>query len=128
MKILGRVWIARVVTSPRPLELFVSNILGQYVRIGRTLPQVLLFDLMAISDKYGAEIKKRLESHKAHGIWGDSKYIYGKYILGNFILVYQVRNYLNLVFIPNLFNSLYVLIGYRQCYNISSENPCCYGW
>merc|ERR1712173_219987 len=50
---------------------------GQYVRIGRTLPQVLLFDLMAISDKYGAEIKKRLESHKAHGIWGDSKYIYG---------------------------------------------------
>ena len=51
---------------------------GQYVRIGRTLPQALLFDLMAISDKYGTEIKKRLESHKAHGTWGESKYIYGK--------------------------------------------------
>ena len=54
-------------------------ILGQYVRVGRTLPHILLFDLMAISDKYGAEIKKRLEAHKAHGTWGDSKYIYGKY-------------------------------------------------
>lgn len=50
---------------------------GQFVRVGRTLPQILLFDLMAISDKYGVDIKKRLESHKAHGSWGDSKYIYG---------------------------------------------------
>ena len=33
---------------------------------------------MAISDKYGTEIKRRLESHQAHGMWGDSKYIYGK--------------------------------------------------
>ena len=33
---------------------------------------------MAISDKYGNEIKKRLESHQAHGMWGDSKFIYGK--------------------------------------------------
>lgn len=52
--------------------------LGQYVRVGRTLPQILLFDLMAISDKYGAELKKRLEAHQAHGTWGDSKHIYGK--------------------------------------------------
>ena len=33
---------------------------------------------MAISDKYGTEIKKGLESHHNHGMWGDSKYIYGK--------------------------------------------------
>ena len=33
---------------------------------------------MAISDKHGTEIKKQLESHQAHGMWGDSKYIYGK--------------------------------------------------
>ena len=32
---------------------------------------------MAISDKYGIEIKKRLESYTAHGMWGDSKHIYG---------------------------------------------------
>jgi len=50
---------------------------GQYVRVGRTLPQALLYDLMAISDKYGTEIKKGLESHHNHGMWGDSKYIYG---------------------------------------------------
>ena len=50
---------------------------GQYIRVGRTLPQILLFDLMAISDKYGAEIKRRLEAHQAHGTWGDSKHIYG---------------------------------------------------
>ena len=50
---------------------------GQYVKVGRALPQVLLFDLMAISDRYGTEIKKRLELHQAHGTWGDSKYIYG---------------------------------------------------
>ena len=48
------------------------------------MPQALLFDLMAISDKYGTEIKKRLESHKAHGTWGDSKYIYGKLNLESF--------------------------------------------
>ena len=56
-----------------------SSYLGQYVRVGRTLPQILLFDLMAISDKYGTEIKKRLEAHQAHGTWGDSKHIYGKH-------------------------------------------------
>jgi len=50
---------------------------GQYVRVRKTLPQTLLYDLMAISDKYGNEIKKRLESHQAHGMWGDSKFIYG---------------------------------------------------
>ena len=54
------------------------NVIGQYVRVGRTLPQALLYDIMAISEKYGTEIKKGLESHHNHGMWGDSKYIYGK--------------------------------------------------
>ena len=59
------------------------NVIGQYVRVGRTLPQALLYDLMAISDKYGTEIKKGLESHHNHGMWGDSKYIYGKEAIRN---------------------------------------------
>ena len=47
---------------------------------------------MAISDKYGNEIKKRLESHQAHGMWGDSKFIYGK---NDVWLAIDIFNHLN---------------------------------
>lgn len=44
---------------------------GQYVRVGKILPQALLYDLLAIGDKQGGVITRKLEmAVPEQGVWG----------------------------------------------------------
>ena len=52
---------------------------GQYVKVTKHLPLALQLDFMAIGDKQGIQIKKKLEKVTVtQGSWGDPKKVRGQ--------------------------------------------------